>query len=233
MIGHSGLLVAGSMLGFAVLHSLLAGIAPKAMLKRFMGERLVEGWYRLGYNVLAAITFLPVLALLLLAPDESLYHVPLPWSLVLYGVQASGFAGVVMALAAVDVWGFMGFRQALAYLSGDPLPLPTPPLVKRGLYALSRHPIYFFSLLAIWAVPSMTTNLMAFNLVATLYVAVGSLIEERRLERLYGDAYRAYRRCVSWLIPWPARDCVSEEGDFLLHTRPDVVHSGRICSDER
>ncbi|RME58991.1 MAG: isoprenylcysteine carboxylmethyltransferase family protein, partial [Caldilineae bacterium] len=36
---------------------------------------------------------------------------------------------------------------------------------------------------------------------ATLYFYVGSIHEEHRLERVYGDAYRAYRRRTPRLIP--------------------------------
>ena len=70
------------------------------------------------------------------------------------------------------------------------------------MYRYVRHPLYFFSLALIWATPVLTINWLWFNIGATLYFAVGSLVEERRLVRVYGDAYRQYQARVSWLIPW-------------------------------
>jgi protein-S-isoprenylcysteine O-methyltransferase Ste14 len=99
----------------------------------------------------------------------------------------------------------MGVRQARAFLASDPLPLPDEPLQTGGVYRLVRHPLYTFSLLMVWAAPVMTLNTLWFNLGATLYVLVGSLIEERRLAAGYGEPYSSYRRQVSWLIPWPRR----------------------------
>lgn len=205
MLAQNSLLIGSAMALFAVLHSLTAGTWLKERLKTLLGERLVEGWYRLTYNLFAAATFLPVLMLVALLPDRMLYHVGLPWSLLMVSIQVAGIVGLLISLKVTDMGQFLGLRQALAYLRGDPLPLREPPLQVRGMYALMRHPLYFFSLLVIWPVPVMTVNILLFNLGATLYLAVGSLIEERRLEKAYGDAYRAYRRQVPWLIPRPHR----------------------------
>ncbi len=51
----------------------------------------------------------------------------------------------------------------------------------------------------------MTVRLLAFNAVATLYLVVGSIHEERRLLAAYGPAYAAYRRSgVPFYLPRPA-----------------------------
>jgi protein-S-isoprenylcysteine O-methyltransferase Ste14 len=191
--------------GFAVVHSLMAGAGLKARLKPHLGERFVEGWYRLFYNLFAAFTILPTLALLVALPDRVLYRVGMPWALLMLGMQLVGVLGLVGALFVTDVWRFAGVRQAIAYLSGDPLPLPPEPLQRRGMYAVVRHPLYLFSLCAIWPLPVMTLNVLLFNVGATLYFVVGSFIEERRMIRTYGDDYRRYRQRVSWLIPLPHR----------------------------
>jgi len=201
LLVQNSLQIGGALILFAILHSLTAGVQLKGRLKALLGERLVEGWYRLAYNFLAAVTFLPVLALVSLLPDRTLYRVGLPWSLLMVGVQVAGIGGLLASLITTDVGQFLGLSQALAYLRGDPLPLREPPLQVKGMYALMRHPLYFFTLLVIWPLPVMTVNILIFNLGATLYLAVGSLIEERRLEKAYGDAYRTYRRQVPWLIP--------------------------------
>jgi protein-S-isoprenylcysteine O-methyltransferase Ste14 len=127
----------------------------------------------------------------------------LPWSLLFRLAQLAGVAGLAGALFVTDVFRFAGISQAIAYLSGEPLPLQSVPLQTKGMYAVVRHPLYLFSLLTIWPMPTLTLNTLLFNSGATLYFVVGSLIEERRLEKVYGDAYRSYRRQVPWPVPIP------------------------------
>ena len=197
------LLIAMALVGFGVVHSLVAGHRLKDYLRSRWGDRLVEGWYRLAYNLVAFVTIAPVLVLMIILPDQTLYRVGAPWKALLRALQAFGAIGLMASLLFTDILRFAGLRQAYAYLTGARLPLPAEPLQERGPYALMRHPLYLFSLLIIWPQPVMTLNVLVFDIIATLYFAVGSLIEERRLERIHGDEYRAYRECVPWLLPWP------------------------------
>ena len=50
--------------------------------------------------------------------------------------------------------------------------------------------------LVFWLNPRMTTRLLAFNLVMTAYVVLGSVHAEAHLLRFYGDAYRGYQEQV-------------------------------------
>src|SRR5690606_42152300 len=72
---RNGVLILLALAAFAVAHSLTAGLGLKPWLKRRLGERVVEGWYRLWYNAFSLITLLPVGALLVLLPDSTLYRV--------------------------------------------------------------------------------------------------------------------------------------------------------------
>ena len=201
MLIRNGVLIILALAAFAVVHSLTAGLGLKPWLKRRLGERVVEGWYRLAYNVFSVITLLPVGVLLVLLPDSVLYRIEGVGAVLLRLAQAVGALGLVGALLVTDVWRFTGIRQAVAYLRGEPLPLPEPPLVINGMYRFVRHPLYFFSLLALWSMPVMTVNLLMFNIGATLYFVIGSRVEERRLVQSYGEAYRAYQQRVPGLIP--------------------------------
>lgn len=203
MFVHNVLLMSFAFGGFALFHSLMAGAQLKTRLKRVLDARIVEGWYRLVYNLLAIVSIVPVLALLATLPDLVLYSIPFPYAIGPVGVQGVGLLGLLWSLFSFDLWRFVGISQALAYLSGEALPLADEPLQEKGAFSLVRHPVYFFSLLLIWATSIMTLNLLLFNMWATIYVVIGSLIEEHRLEGLYGDTYRSYRRRVSWLIPCP------------------------------
>ena len=192
--------------GFAVLHSLTAGMRLKDWLKKRLDPRLVEGFYRLVYNIISALTILPVLGLVLLLPDRTLYVLSGTAAIALRVVQLLAVIGLLGALFFTEVWQFAGLAQVVAYLNDDPLPLPSPPLQTKGMYGYVRHPLYFFSLIAVWAIPVMTVNVLLLNIWITLYFVVGSLVEEQRLLRIYGEPYRAYRKRVSWLVPLPHID---------------------------
>ena len=56
-------------------------------------------------------------------------------------------------------------------------------------------------LVFIWFTPLMTTNLLAFNLGATVYLIVGAMFEERKLLREYGQEYARYRSQTPMLVP--------------------------------
>lgn len=61
-----------------------------------------------------------------------------------------------------------------------------------GPFRYSRHPLNVAPLPVFWLQPLMTTRLLGFNVVATMYLVLGSLHEERRLGRAYGARYRRY-----------------------------------------
>jgi len=199
----NALLISGLFALFALIHSLTAGIRLKKALATWLGARFVDGWYRLAYNVVSVLVILPALVLIVWLPDQTLYRASMPWSLFMLAVQAIGLVGIIVALLSTDLWRFAGLAQVFDFLAGKPAISTDAPLQINGVYRIVRHPLYLFSLMVLWPVPVMTFNLLVFNVAATLYFGIGSVLEERRLERVYGDSYRAYRRKVSWLFPWP------------------------------
>jgi methanethiol S-methyltransferase len=54
----------------------------------------------------------------------------------------------------------------------------------------------------LWLNPRMTTNLLAFNAAATIYLVIGSAHEEARLRNAYGANYIAYQQSeVPFYVP--------------------------------
>lgn len=186
---------------YALLHSLLAAAGIKARSQRILGNRLYHGFYRLTYNVVSAITFLPVTWVIVTSPSNELWRVAMPFAGALLAIQAFGLVLLLVAVLQADPMRFAGVSQAIAFLKGHPLPLPAEKLQTRGLYGVVRHPLYLFSLLVLWLVPVMTDTFFAFAAGATLYFLIGSRIEERRLTREFGSEYARYRERVPWLLP--------------------------------
>jgi hypothetical protein len=82
---------------YSVLHSLAASNRVKARIQGWFGPN-TKRWYRLGYNLFAGLTFLPILLLLAILPDRTLYIVDMPW-LVL--TSAGQIAGAVIIMIGI------------------------------------------------------------------------------------------------------------------------------------
>lgn len=184
---------------YAALHSLLASLGAKAHARRLFGP-LSDRIYRLGYNVIGAVTLLPVLAIPALEPGPVLYRIPSPLSWLFLAGQATAAVLIVIGILHTDAWHFLGLRQVVGPARGA-----ESKLVTTGLYRYVRHPLYTAGLLFLWLTPVMTTTLLALFLSLSLYLYVGSYFEERRLLAEFGDAYADYQRRVPRLIPLPAR----------------------------
>ena len=192
-----------TMLIFGVIHSLLAESGVKQAFQKRFGAYAYHGFYRLLYNLFAVITLLPVAFIMLSSPGRVIWQVDGLMAWVLRIIQLIGLVGLSISLLQIDLGQFLGLKQLRAYLRQQPLPLPLEPLQTNGLYSLVRHPLYLFSLMLIWPLQTMTESLLAFNIAATLYFVLGSLLEERRLLALFGQDYADYQQRVPWLIPLP------------------------------
>lgn len=180
---------------WAFLHSWLASFTVKEWLEKHLGSVFFRRFYRLAYNLFAAASFLPILVLLGTLPDRFLYRLSAPWKVLAMLVQVLGAAFLVWGLLVTDVWDFIGLRQASGQIERE------EKLVLSGPYRLVRHPLYTGSLLVIWFTPLMTLNGLVFNLLVTLYLYIGAKFEERKLRRIFGEAYVAYQQQVPMLLP--------------------------------
>jgi protein-S-isoprenylcysteine O-methyltransferase Ste14 len=179
---------------WGLVHSLLAGHKVKEWGRRALGERLGR-FYRLAYNAFAGVSFLPVLVIMFLVPDRTLYRVPVPWSLLMIGGELLAVAGLFTAFRQTDIWEFIGFRQ----FGEDEKPSK---LTTTGLYHYIRHPLYTAGMAFIWLLPLMTVNILTVNIALTVYIVIGATFEERKLRRIFGQEYSDYSAITPMFIPF-------------------------------
>jgi protein-S-isoprenylcysteine O-methyltransferase Ste14 len=74
-------------------------------------------------------------------------------------------------------------------------------LVTDGFYCHIRNPLFFFSTVFLWLSPLMTENLLAFNILATIYFYLGARHEERSLKEEFGEEYEEYKKRVPMFLP--------------------------------
>ncbi|NIN65938.1 MAG: hypothetical protein GTO63_14845, partial [Anaerolineae bacterium] len=92
------------------LHSLLATHWAKDQARRLFGQG-VDRIYRLAYNIVGALTLIPVLAIPARLPGRSLYQVPWPWAGLALALQLAALLVVVLGVMQTDAWHFLGLRQ--------------------------------------------------------------------------------------------------------------------------
>jgi protein-S-isoprenylcysteine O-methyltransferase Ste14 len=185
---------------YSAIHSLAASNRVKARIQGQFGPN-TKRWYRLGYNLFAGLTFLPILWLLAMLSDRTLYKVTMPWLALTSVGQIAGVVIIVAGILQTGALSFIGVRQVLA---PDPSQEEVV-FISNGLYRWVRHPLYTGGLILIWLAPVMTVNLLSLFLMLTVYLVVGARLEEGRLVKELGEQYRRYQQQVPMLIPFPHR----------------------------
>lgn len=173
-------------LSFGLGHSLLASQAPKRRLKPWFGPG-----YRLAYNIFAAVHIGAVVVF-----GHWLAVEPTPFANPFWPLAVVGLAILIVALRDYDLG-----RLAGTFQLRHPEAPEDEPLHLKGLHRWVRHPLYSGSFLLLWGKAANEFEL-ATALWASLYLLIGAAFEERRLLRLYGEAYADYRRQVPAFIPW-------------------------------
>ena len=108
--------------------------------------------------------------------------------------------GLVWGLSALGSFDVFGIDRIVAHMRAKQL--AKLPFVVRGPYRWVRHPLYFFMLLLIWSCPVLTADRLLFNILWTVWVVIGTRLEERDLTAEFGVAYTDYQNKVPMLIPW-------------------------------
>lgn len=195
-------LIALAWAAYGALHSALAWPAFTARIVRRWPSRL--GSYRLAYNVLAVGLLVPLLILTEAADDRWLWRWEGHWAWLAHATTAAVLLGFFASSRVYDMRDFLGLGTAAA--------AHPPRFGLSPLHRCVRHPWYFLGLIWIWTRDMDAARLTA-AVTISVYVWLGSRMEDTKLERELGSAYRDYRARVPGLLPRPWR-CLSRT-DFL------------------
>jgi methanethiol S-methyltransferase len=185
-----------SMCAWSVFHSWLTAFSTKDLAERIFGNG-IRRYYRLLFIGVAVVTLLPILGMAALFPSRNLWTIPVPWVYLTLTLQGLALLGLVITVLQVDTLAFIGLSQL-----GHPDAEQQGELVTRGFYRWVRHPLYFFSLVLFWLFPVMTNVSLAFVIASSLYFVIGTLPEERKLVKIFGQSYCQYQQDVPRIIPW-------------------------------
>ena len=188
---------------WCTLHSALISLPlTEALRKKFPNN---FRYYRITYNLIAAVSLIPVLLY-----ADSLKRAPIiqwqgPWRIVQILLIVMALLFLWAGAQRYDLRQFMGLRQireenACSVLTDD------CSLDTRGVLSMVRHPWYTAGILLVWARPLDLSAILT-NLIVCGYLIIGAVLEERKLKVQFGQDYVTYQGRVSMFFPvkWARR----------------------------
>jgi protein-S-isoprenylcysteine O-methyltransferase Ste14 len=97
-----------------------------------------------------------------------------------------------------DFLSFFGIRQILNFGKKNN---SSKVIEKNGLLGIIRHPMYFALIIYLWCQIFSVVDLMV-NALLTIYIIIGTFLEEKKLILEFGDSYIKYQQEVPMLIPF-------------------------------
>jgi protein-S-isoprenylcysteine O-methyltransferase Ste14 len=180
-------------IGYCAFHSLLALPSWKRWMSSKMGSSF--RFYRLSYSIFAAASLIFVLFFQFNISSPRLWERNNLVELVVLPFLLSG--AIIMSICIYkyffDLSGIDVLTKRKA--SGE--------LQQHGMHRFVRHPLYFGTLLFIWALFFLfpyLDNLIA-AVIISLYTIAGAKLEEKKLTEEFGEVYKEYRKRVPMLIP--------------------------------
>lgn len=184
---------------WCTVHSGMISIPATVYMQNVFGENY--RFYRLAYNLIAVVTLLPLYSfgksiegdVVLRWPEklEFLRYLFFIISVLLFAVGAKKY----------DMLQFLGIRQIRSGDSHMSLSADDE-LDTSGILSITRHPWYLAALIIIWVFQSELNGAdLIVRIILTAYLFVGTVLEERKLIKEYGDGYLEYMQRVSMLFP--------------------------------
>jgi methanethiol S-methyltransferase len=189
-------ILAAAWVGYFALHSWFASVFVKQRLEHAVGRPIAS--FRLMYNGIAALTLVGPLAALVRARSSVVLPTPPAIQLTLDIIALLCVAAFLATLHNYRLRNFLGAACGTSAMDDG------GKLNVSGLNRFVRHPWYFLGLIIVWTRP-MDPAWMVTTAVVTLYLLVGTWLEERKLVIAFGSAYQTYQQSVPALCPWPGR----------------------------
>lgn len=167
--------------------------------KKWFGKYMSDVYHSAFYGITSAIALLVVLVFwqkspVLIAQADGIIF----WLIrALFFLCLAGFFWGSKSLGSFDA---LGVKPLMRYMSNRPS--KPQKIIAKGPYRWSRHPLYLFVIIIIWACPALTLDRLVFNIMWTIWIVIGTFLEDRDLHREFGSQYLEYSSQVPMLIPY-------------------------------
>jgi len=180
---------------FFLQHSLLIRRGIRQKFEKFMRAEYYNAFYGLtsGIALLLVLVFWQKSPTLIARADGIIF-----WMLrALFCLSLAGFFWGNKSLGSFDM---LGVKPLMRYISNRPG--KQQQIMAKGPYRWVRHPLYLFLIVIIWSCPVLTLDRLIFNIMWTVWIVIGTYLEDQDLHREFRSQYREYSSQVPMLIPY-------------------------------
>jgi len=193
------LLIALLWAAYCALHSFLISIRFTNLLKRSIKD--FYSFYRLFYNFISIVLLIPLIIYSVQIEGEPIITYSLPLTIIRYVLTSVSVLIFIKAFFFdYDFLTFFGIRQLLEF-GKKKSQEHSNEIQKKGLLGIIRHPLYFGLILYLWCQTFSLTDIVI-NIVLTIYIIIGTYLEEKKLVLEFGEPYIKYQHEVPMLIPF-------------------------------
>jgi len=180
---------------FFLQHSILVRLGARRRFAKFIPEEYYSAFYGLtsGICLLLVLIFWQKSPTLIASADGIVY-----W--ILRGLFFICLAGFFWGNKSLGSFDMLGVKRLMRHISNRPG--KQQQIMAKGPYRWVRHPLYLFLIVIIWSCPVLTLDRLIFNILWTLWIVIGTYLEDRDLHREFGSQYLEYSSRVPTLIPY-------------------------------
>jgi methanethiol S-methyltransferase len=185
--------------GYCMLHSYLISIGFTNFMTRLLKK--YYAFYRISYVLISLFLLIPLINYTTNNDDEVIITYGQPLNIVRYVLIAGSLIMFFWAFFFnYDSLSFFGIRQILNFGKIKEIK-PSGEIKKNGLLGIMRHPMYLALIIFLWCQTFRLADIVV-NAVLTIYIIIGTKLEEKKLVREFGDLYINYQQEVPMFIPF-------------------------------
>ena len=184
---------------YCALHSYLISITFTKFVSRLL--KSYYAFYRLFYVLISLILLVPLINYTNhLSNNVIITYGPFLTFTRYVLISGSIIITVWAFFLNYDPLSFFGIRQLLNR-RGINKPIPAKVLKKNGLLGIVRHPMYLALIIFLWCNTFTLTDILV-NILLTIYIIIGTRLEEKKLVMEFSNSYIRYQQEVPMIIPF-------------------------------
>jgi protein-S-isoprenylcysteine O-methyltransferase Ste14 len=183
----------------SIIYFLQHSIVVRRGFKQWLGKFMPDVYHNAFYGLTSIIALMLVLVFwqkspIIIARADGIIF----WLIcILFCLCLAALLWGVTSLGSFDA---LGVRPLMRYISNKQD--KAQQIVAKGPYRWVRHPLYLFLIILIWAYPVLTLDRLIFNIMWSIWIIIGTFLEDRDLHREFGISYREYSSKIPMLIPY-------------------------------
>lgn len=191
--------------GYCFIHSLLISTKFINVTSRLLKKYFA--FYRLFYIVVSVVLLIPLINYSEQISSEVIIEFTFPLNIIRYALMWGSLLIFFWAFFfSYDSLSFFGIRQIMNFWKKNEH-TESGTIKKSGLLGITRHPMYLTLIIYLWC-QTYTLKDIYVNLLLTVYVIIGTILEEKKLVLEFGEEYLRYRQEVPMLIPFFKRKVI-------------------------